>query len=63
MLHAGEATNVIPDRCEIQGTVRTFRDEVLDLIERRMGEIARHTCAAAGAGCEFEFHAPRAGRW
>ena len=55
MLHAGEATNVIPDRCEIQGTVRTFRDEVLDLVERRMGEIARHTCAAAEAGCEFEF--------
>ena len=26
MLHAGEATNVIPERCEIQGTVRTFRD-------------------------------------
>jgi hippurate hydrolase len=55
MLHAGEATNVIPDRCEIQGTVRTFRDEVLDLVERRMGQIAEHTCAAAGARCEFEF--------
>jgi hippurate hydrolase len=55
MLHAGEATNVIPERCEIQGTVRTFRDEVLDLVERRMGQIAEHTCAAAGARCEFEF--------
>jgi hippurate hydrolase len=56
MLHAGEATNVIPERCEIQGTVRTFRDEVLDLVERRMGQIAEHTGAAAGARCEFEFH-------
>ena len=56
MLHAGEATNVIPDRCEIQGTVRTFRDEVLDLVERRMGHFAEHSCAAAGARCEFEFH-------
>jgi len=55
MLHAGEATNVIPERCEIQGTVRTFHDEVLDLVERRMGQIAEHTCAAAGARCEFEF--------
>lgn len=55
MIHTGEATNVVPDSCEIQGTVRTFTLEVLDLIERRMREIAEHTCAAFGAGCEFEF--------
>jgi amidohydrolase len=55
MIHAGEATNVVPDRCEIQGTVRTFTVEVLDLIERRMAEIAEHTCAAFGATCEFTF--------
>ncbi len=55
MIHAGEATNVIPDSCELQGTVRTFTPEVLDLIERRMQEVAQHTCAAFGAGCEFEF--------
>jgi hippurate hydrolase len=55
MIHAGEATNVVPDRCEIQGTVRTFTLEVLDLIERRMKEIAEHTCAAFGAECHFEF--------
>ena len=46
MIHTGEATNVVPDSCEIQGTVRTFTLEVLDLIERRMKEIAEHTCAA-----------------
>ncbi len=55
MIHAGEATNVVPDSCEIQGTVRTFTLEVLDLIERRMKEIAEHTCAAFGAECRFEF--------
>jgi amidohydrolase len=55
MIHAGEATNVVPDRCEIQGTVRTFTFEVLDLIEQRMAEIARHTAAAFGASVEFEF--------
>jgi amidohydrolase len=55
MIHTGEATNVVPDRCEIQGTVRTFTLEVLDLIERRMKEVAEHTCAAFGARCEFEF--------
>ena len=55
MVHAGEATNVIPDSCELQGTVRTFSIEVLDMIEQRMGEIARHTAAAFGMECSFEF--------
>ena len=55
MIHAGEATNVIPDSCELQGTVRTFSIEVLDMIERRMREMAEHTCAAFGVTCEFEF--------
>jgi len=55
MIHAGEATNVIPDSCELQGTVRTFTLDVLDLIEQRMRQIAEHTCAAFGVDCEFEF--------
>lgn len=55
MIHAGEATNVIPDSCELQGTVRTFTLEVLDLIEQRMQQIAQHTCAAHGLTCDFEF--------
>jgi amidohydrolase len=55
MIHAGEATNVVPDSCELQGTVRTFSMETLDLVEKRMKEIAEHTCAAFNATCEFEF--------
>src|SRR5450759_522136 len=31
MIHTGEATNVVPDSCELQGTVRTFALVVLDL--------------------------------
>jgi amidohydrolase len=55
MIHAGEATNVVPDSCELQGTVRTFTVEVLDLIEERMRHIAQHVSAAHDAECEFEF--------
>jgi amidohydrolase len=55
MIHTGEATNVVPDTCVMEGTVRSFTLEVLDLIERRMREIAEHTAAAFGARCEFEF--------
>jgi amidohydrolase len=56
MIHAGEATNVVPDSCVLEGTVRTFTLEVLDLIERRMKEVAEGTAAAFGVGCAFEFH-------
>ena len=55
MIHAGEATNVVPDSVVIQGTVRTFTLEVLDMIQRRMQEVAEHTAAAFGATCTFEF--------
>jgi len=56
MIHAGEASNVIPDTCEIKGTVRTFSLEVLDLIESRMKTVAEHVCAAHEAECDFRFH-------
>ena len=55
MIHAGEATNVIPDSCELRGTVRTFSIEVLDMIEQRMRDMATHTAAAFGMTCEFDF--------
>jgi len=55
MIHTGEATNVIPNRCELQGTVRTFSSEVLDLIEQRMRVMTEHTCAASGLSADFEF--------
>lgn len=54
-IHAGSATNVIPDDASLIGTVRTFSAETLDLIERRMEDIARHTASAYGAELDFEF--------
>jgi hippurate hydrolase len=55
MIHGGEALNVVPDSCQIRGTVRTFSIETLDLIEARMKVVAEHTCAAFGASCDFSF--------
>jgi amidohydrolase len=54
-IHAGSATNVIPDDAVLIGTVRTFTTEVLDLVERRMGEIAQGVAAAFNAGVDFSF--------
>jgi amidohydrolase len=55
MIHTGEVTNVIPESCVLEGTVRTFTTEVLDLIERRMKTVAGSTCAAFDMSCDFEF--------
>ena len=54
-IHAGSAFNVIPDDASLIGTVRNYDADVLDLIERRMREIAEHTAAAFGATVEFHF--------
>ncbi len=55
MIRAGEATNVVPDTAQMQGTVRTFTLETLDLVERRMREVAVHTAAAFDCTVDFEF--------
>ena len=54
-IHAGSATNVIPDEATLIGTVRTFNMDVLDLMEQRMQDVASHTAAAFGAKVEFNF--------
>jgi hippurate hydrolase len=54
-IHAGSATNVIPDDAVLIGTVRTFTNETLDLIEKRMRDIAVHTAAAFDAEVDFRF--------
>ena len=54
-IHAGSATNVIPDEAVMIGTVRTFTTSVLDLIEQRMHDIATHTAAGYRATVDFTF--------
>lgn len=54
-IHTGSADNVIPDDAVLRGTVRTFSNEALDLVERRMAEITEHTCRAMDCKVTFEF--------
>lgn len=54
-IHAGSATNVIPDDAKLVGTVRGFTNQVIDLIEQRMQAIAEHTAAAFDAEVSFRF--------
>jgi len=54
-IHAGSATNIIPNEAQLVGTVRTFSTGVLDLIQRRIQEMAEGIAAAFGASVEFNF--------
>ena len=54
-MNGGSAYNVIPDGLHIGGTSRSFRPEVRDLIERRIGEIAGGVAALHGASAEVEY--------
>lgn len=38
-IHAGSAYNVVPDTATLAGTIRYFKDEVIELAERRMREL------------------------
>jgi amidohydrolase len=55
-VHVGETNNVIADSCELTGTLRTFSADLMDMIQRRMRDIAEHTCLAHGMRCDIEFN-------
>lgn len=60
-LNAGLAHNVIPDKAEMEGTIRTLTYEVRDKIPDIMRSIIEGICLANGAKCDFDFlpyHAP-----
>jgi amidohydrolase len=54
-MRGGSAYNVIPDELHIGGTVRSFRPEVRDLLQRRMDEVTRGTAAVHGAEAELSY--------
>src|SRR5690606_18883973 len=54
-IHSGSADNVIPNEAMLRGTVRTFSDDTLDLIEDRMRDITEHTSRALDCQARFTF--------
>ena len=47
-INGGDAFNVVPDRVEMRGTVRTYKPETQAFIARRMAEIVTGITAAQG---------------
>ena len=51
---AGSASNVIPETCVLQGTLRTFDPQVREMLIRRINEIVPAVCTAYRCKCEIE---------
>jgi amidohydrolase len=47
---------IIPARMVVRGTARSYAPEVRDLLEKRLGDLARATAAAHGCTVEFDYH-------
>jgi amidohydrolase len=54
-IHAGEAQNVVPTEAWLGGTVRTFSDGTLDLIENRLRSIVSATALAFDCKSDVTF--------
>jgi hippurate hydrolase len=54
-IKSGDAYNVIPQTAEIRGTVRTFRNETMTLVEENMKRTADGIAAAFGATARVDF--------
>lgn len=54
-INGGSAHNVIPEKVELLGTVRTFSTDTVQLIKRRMEQIVKGVTEAEGASYNFEF--------
>lgn len=54
-LSAGGARNVIADRCQVEGTVRTFTPEARALVRQRLEEVARHIGAMHGTEARMTY--------
>jgi hippurate hydrolase len=54
-IKSGDAYNVIPQSAEIKGTVRTFTNKTMDLVEASMKRIASGVASAFGATVTVDF--------
>jgi amidohydrolase len=54
-LSGGTRYNIVADRVDLDGTVRTFLPETRDMLSRKIEEITRATVESMGGTCEMEY--------
>jgi amidohydrolase len=55
VVEAGSATNVIPSRMKLAGTVRTLKPEIRDIAEARLAQIVKGVAASFGAEASITY--------
>ncbi|MEO8673684.1 MAG: amidohydrolase [Tahibacter sp.] len=60
MFNAGVRYNIIPERVELEGTIRTFDADMRNDVMQRLTRVAEHVAAAQGARVELEVPMPGA---
>jgi amidohydrolase len=55
VINAGTAHNIIPQTCEMIGTIRWFDEETHDIIQRRVHEIIGGVAAALGCKAQINY--------
>ena len=55
-IHGGSAYNVIDDEVKLGGTVRTFKNETRDLIEKKINDTAKGIAIANGGEAEIQYY-------
>ncbi|EXI76037.1 MAG: putative hydrolase YxeP [Candidatus Accumulibacter sp. SK-11] len=54
-IHAGEAWNIIPDDAVLRGTIRSFKAEIQELVERSVERLCSGIASAFGAQISVRF--------
>ncbi len=55
MIKAGNASNIIPDTCEMMGSIRTFNKDLREFIKSRLVEIVEYTAKTFRAEAKVNF--------
>ncbi len=53
--HAGTARNIIPQKAELEATIRTFGDEQRQLVRAKIERLVQNICEAAGAPFRMDY--------
>lgn len=52
---AGSAFNIIPDKAELEGTIRAFSNETREYLKKRIGELSEAVAVSMRAEISYEF--------
>ncbi|GHV48553.1 peptidase M20 [Synergistales bacterium] len=55
-IHAGSAFNIIPSECKMLGTIRALKNELRELLAKRIGEVAKSVAEGMRGSVEYDFN-------